>query len=305
MNAADKIYIILLNWNGCKDTRECLRSLEKAGPEGREILIVDNGSTDDSVKVLKKEFPKIKILETGKNLGYTGGMNAGIKYALAEDAGYIILLNNDTVVDPLFAEELVKAAKKEKKAGLLCSKIYFYANPNVISYAGAGFNELLGWGRQRGYNETESNQYNRLEETKRPSGCSLLVTPKFIESVGLLDEDLFCYSEDTDWGLRARAAGFKVLFVPASKVWHKEAVSTGGAASALSLYYNVRNTLYCLDKNRPLNPGLNFLRILSVACTSFLSLFTMKIPKRRGAARILRGMSDYLRGKMGPLENKN
>lgn len=299
MTAKDKVYIIVLNWNGTDDTTECVESLEKAGPTSRKVLIVDNGSTDGSVEILKKRFPKIEILETRNNLGYTGGMNAGIKYAVAGGASHIILLNNDTVVDPHFAEELINAAKKEKKAGLLTSMIYFYDRPEIISYAGAWFNELLGWGRQRGYNEVERNQFKGVEETERPSGCSLLVTREFLERVGLLDETFFCYCEDTDWAMRARAAGFKVLFVPASKVWHKESVSTGGAVSAISLYYNVRNTLYCLDKNHPLNPALNLLRVFSVALTSFCSLFTMHVPKGRGAARILRGIADYLKGISG------
>jgi len=297
----DKVFIIVLNWNAPGDTTECVESLEKAGPTGRTVVIVDNGSTDGSVEMLKNRFPKIEILETGKNLGFTGGMNAGIKYAIAAKASHIILLNNDTVVDPHFAEELVDAAKKEKRAGLLTSKIYFYDRPEVISYAGAWFNELLGWGRQRGYNEVERNQFEGVEETQRPSGCALLATREFIERVGLLDETFFCYCEDTDWSMRARAAGFKVLFVPASKVWHKESVSTGGAATAISLYYNVRNTLYCLDKNHPLNPALNLLRVLSVAVTSFCSLFTMRVPKGRGAASIFRGIADYLSGRTGKL----
>ncbi len=297
-----KITIIVLNWNGHKDTVECVESLLKIKNPKCEILIVDNGSNDGSERILRERFPELTFIQTGKNLGFAGGANAGIRHALKKGAEYVILLNNDTIVDPDFAGELIKAAEGFKDAGILCSKVYFYDRPDVIWYAGAGFNSWLGWGRMRGYNLRDDGRFDRTEETGRPCGCSLMVTREFCEKTGLLDEEYFCYCEDMDWGMRAKKNGFKVLYVPSSKAWHKASRATGGASTGISLYYTVRNTLKCLDKNMPLPFITRFFRYAGVAVTSLLSLFTMGVPKALGLKRIYQGMRDYFQGRFGELK---
>ncbi|MFQ5466151.1 MAG: glycosyltransferase family 2 protein [Thermodesulfobacteriota bacterium] len=294
-----RTFIIVLNWNGWRDTVECVESLGKIDCPDCTVLIVDNGSTDGSERVLRERFPDIELLQTGGNLGFAGGMNFGVSHALGEGAEYVILLNNDTVVDAAFAGELLAAARGHPEAGILCSKIYFYDRPDVLCYAGAGFSRALGWGRLRGYGLKDDGRYDRVEETERPSGCSMMVTRRFCEEVGLLDERYFCYVEDTDWGMRAAQRGFRVLFVPSSKVWHKVSSSTGGKSTAVSLYYNVRNILLCLDKNAPLPFPAGLLRGASVLSTSLMSLFTMGIPRGLGIRRIYQGARDYLRGRFG------
>lgn len=296
-----KVSVIVLNWNGYKDTIECVESLKKVTYPKCDILIVDNGSTNASEEILRRKFPELTLIQTGSNLGFTGGCNAGIREALRRGADYIILLNNDTVVDPDFAGELVKVAESDKKIGMLCSKIYFYDKSDVIWYAGAYFNTWLGWGRHRGYNQPDTGQFDRVEETGRPTGCSLMVTREFCEQVGLLDEEYFCYCEDSDWGMRAQKAGFKVMYVPTSKVWHKTSSSSGGSTTAISLYYTVRNTFRCIDKNNPLPVPLRYLRYLSIVSISLLSLITMKVPKALGIKRIYQGTRDYFRGRVGEL----
>ncbi len=126
-----------------------------------------------------------------------------------------------------------------------------------------------------------------------------MVTREFCERVGLLDEDFFCYGEDIDWGVRAKREGFKVLYVPGSKVWHKVSKSVGGAGNAISVYYNVRNTLRCLDKNSPLPFLFRYVRYTAVLLTNLLGLFTMRVPKMSGMRMISRGLKDYFRGKFG------
>ncbi|MCR4287544.1 MAG: glycosyltransferase family 2 protein, partial [Deltaproteobacteria bacterium] len=147
-----KVFVIVLNWNGYQDTIECVESLKGVDYPDLEIIIIDNGSIDDSVEVLRRRFPALLVLETGRNLGFAGGANFGIRRALNDGADYVIVLNNDTVVDEGFVRELVEAAREHKDAGILCSKVYFYDRPDAIWYAGAEFNTLLGWGRHRGYN---------------------------------------------------------------------------------------------------------------------------------------------------------
>lgn len=295
----DKVFIVVVNWNGCADTVECVESINKTGSPGLETVIVDNGSVDASVAVLSEKFPDIKLIETGRNLGFTGGFNAGIRYALGRGAEHIILLNNDTIVDKDFVKALVDAAKVEPTGGIFCSKVYFHNPPDMLWYAGADYNIWLGWGRHRGYGELDTGAYDTLAETPRPCGCAMMVTRALCEATGLLDEGYFCYCEDIDWGMRAAKAGFKIMYAPASKVWHKASSSTGGPTTAISLYYSVRNTLRCLDKNVPLFFVLRYFRYLSVIGSSVLSLYTMKIPKRLGLRRIYQGARDYFKGRTG------
>ncbi len=295
------VYIVILNWNGCQDTVECLRSCGKISYPNHQVLVVDNGSTDGSEQELRKAFPDIDLLQTGRNLGFTGGNNTGIHHALKAGAEYVLLLNNDTTVDPNFVTELVSAARTDSAIGMLCSKIYFYDDPALIWYAGASFHSWLGWGRHRGYGKRDEGQYDKMEETARPTGCALMVSREVCERVGLLRDEFFCYVEDVDWGMRARNADFKVVYVPGSKVWHKVSRSTGGSRSGMSVYYGVRNMLYCLDTNRPL-PGLfRVLRYCSIIFIMVLSLATQGVPKMTGTRLLYRGVADYFRGKMGQL----
>jgi len=294
-----KVFIIVLNWNGSYDTIECVESLKKLKYPDYKILLVDNGSTDDSVVVLSKRFPDIDIIETKRNLGFAGGANFGMRRALNSGAEYVLLLNNDTVVAPDLLDGLIRAAEEDKKAGLLCSKVYFYDRPDVIWYAGGTFYPWLGWGRHRGYNLRDNGRFDRVEETGRPCGCSIMATREFCEKAGLLDEEYFCYCEDLDWGMRAEKLGFKVLYVPHSKVWHKVSKATEGSRMTIPLYYSIRNTLRCVDKNNPLPFILRHIRYLTIAIACLLSLFTMKIPKVSGAKRIYEGIRDYFQERFG------
>ena len=295
-----KVYIIVLNWNGYDDTIECINSLRSVTYANHHIVLVDNGSTDGSEAFLREQFPDIDLIQTGQNLGFTGGNNIGIRYALNNGADYIILLNNDTIVHKDFITELITAAETDKTAGMLCSKIYFHDRPDILWYAGASFHPWLGWGRHRGYNDRDRGQFDLTEETGRPTGCSLMVSRAVCEKIGLLREEYFCYCEDLDWGMRAQNAGYKIMYVPASKVWHKVSRSTG-IGSATSLYYSVRNMFMCLDANKPLPALLRFLRFGIVLSAAILSLFTHAHPKAAGAAQICRGTSHYLQGRSGKL----
>lgn len=296
-----KVSIVVLNWNGYKDTAECVQSLRKAVYPALETIVVDNGSTDGSFNALKRRFPSgVRFIGTGRNLGFAGGCNTGIRTALENGADYVLLLNNDTVVAPDFVSELVAAAEGEPRAGILCSKVYFHDRPDVIWYAGAYFNELLGWGRHLGFNRKDAGDSGTME-TGRPTGCAMMVTRELCETTGLFDEDYFCYAEDLDWGMRAKKAGFKVLYVPSSKVWHKISASSGSVGAAAPLYYSTRNTLRCVDLNRPLPLPFRQARYISILAASFLSLVTMKTPAAPGARMISRGFRDYLRGVKGEL----
>jgi GT2 family glycosyltransferase len=294
------VYIIVLTWNGWRDTRECLRSLTPVIDDGMRVLVVDNGSTDGTPDKAREAFPRVEVIENGRNLGFPGGNNVGIRHALDEGADHIILLNNDTVVDRGFARELVAVAERDPEIGMVTSKIYFHDRPDVLWFAGGDFSTLTGRSRHAGFGEVDRGQFDEVEEIGRPCGCSLLVTRPFLEEVGLLDEDLFLYGEEIDWVLRARRRGYKCLLAPRSKVWHKWAAGTGGGRSGNHLYYGVRNMLLVLRRHAPYRfAPLSWVRVALVTSVFAASLFTMGIDKRNGLANIMAGVRDYLRGSFG------
>ncbi len=294
------VYIIILNWNGYRDTVECVESLKKITYPNHRILLVDNGSTDGSEKILREKFPKLSLIQTGENLGYAEGNNVGIRYALENGADYIILLNNDTIVDPEFVTELVKVAESNKSIGILSSKVYFYDRPDTIWFAGAIFNLKSGKSKHIGYNEKDRGQHDNIQETDRTCGCSMMVSRKICETVGLMNPEYFCYGEDVDWSLRIKKAGHRVIFVPGSKVWHKVSASTGGIQNSFPIYYSVRNHLRLVNTYLPFKfKMLNGFRNMLVVGRYLLSLFTMNINKSRGIKNLWYGTIDYYYGRFG------
>lgn len=295
-----KIFIIILTWNGKEDTVECIKSVQGMDYSNFEILIVDNGSTDDSVKILREAFPDIAVIRTGRNIGYTGGNNAGIKHAMEQGMDYAIILNNDTIVEKDFVSEWVAVAERDKTIGMSSPKIYYYDRPDVIWYAGATFYPLIGYGRHRGADRKDNGRYDRVEDTKRPCGCALMVSRKLCEDVGLLNEDYFCYYEEVDWSYRAREKGFRVVYIPSARVWHKVSASTGGVRTGKYLYYSTRNLLYCLRDHLPLRwKWFEKVREAAVISANICSLFTIGVHKREGIKNIWKGFLDYRRNIKG------
>jgi GT2 family glycosyltransferase len=294
-------YIIVLTWNGWNDTEECLRSLMPVFGSGFRILLVDNGSTDGTPEKARRSFPEVEVVENAGNFGFPGGNNVGIREALSRGAEFVVLLNNDTVVDKDFARELLFVARRDEKIGMVTSKIYFFDRPERIWFAGGEFSTWTGRSRHAGFGEIDRGQFDHVEDIGRPCGCSLLVTRAFLEDVGLLDESLFLYGEEIDWALRARGKGYRCVLAPTSKVWHKWASGTGGAGSGNYLYYSVRNTLHVLNTHTRIGfPPLNAVRNVLVVASFAISVFTMKVEKGNGLRNVWHGVQAYLRVVSGP-----
>jgi GT2 family glycosyltransferase len=240
-----------VNWNGRADTLECLESLSGLDDPYSRIVVSDNASSDQSVEAVRREYPSAIILANPENLGFAGGNNVGIRYALQQGADYVWLLNNDTIVERNALSTLVQVAESDPAIGILGSKIYYYSDRDVISFAGA----TIDWGKGRsphvGRGESDRGQYDTVRDVDRVSGCSMLVRKEVCERVGLLDDDFFLYAEDVDWCVRARIAGYRCVYVPASMVFHKEAASVKGkdGKGTLFLYYNTRNFLKMIAKH--------------------------------------------------------
>jgi GT2 family glycosyltransferase len=243
--------VIVLNWNGLEDTRALLRTLEHCrAPDGWtvRVMVVDNGSTDGSAAALAHEFPAVQVVALPENLRFAGGNNEGLRRALAAGADAAMLLNNDTEADPQMLERLVLALEQDPTAGAVAPLIFFARPLERIWYAGGTCVPALGLAAHRGLRTDYTGQYRSVEETGYLTGCCLLATREAWEKVGLLDERYYIYAEDADWCLRARAAGYRLLFVPTARLWHKVSSSTG-ASSPWKIYQRLRANLTLFARN--------------------------------------------------------
>ena len=243
-----KVVIIIVNWNGKQDSLECLRSVQKLTYTNVRVVFVDNGSSDGSVSAVSKTFPDIKIFQNDRNLGFAEGNNIGIKWALQELADYVFLLNNDTILDSDILEHLVGTGERFPNAGILGPKVYYYDRPQVLYSAGANITYGEFVVRPRGYNQKDVGQYEMIEEVDFIVGCGLLIKQEVVTSIGLLDTFYFSYFEDVDLCVRARAHGYKVLYVPTAKMWHRTAASTGGDNNPRWTYLMSRSAVLFLKK---------------------------------------------------------
>jgi GT2 family glycosyltransferase len=216
---------IVVNWNGCHHLELCLDSLRRQSLAGIEIVLVDNGSTDGSVEFVRQRFgTAARIVTNASNRGYGEALNAGIRVARGR---YLFALNNDTEVAPGCLDALVAAAERHPEAGSCAPKILSFRDHGIIDNVG----QLLypdGLSRGRGRLEPDRGQYDREEEILLPSGCAVLLRREMLADIGLFDEDLFAYCEDTDLGLRAQLAGWTARYVPQAIVYHKYSASTDG-----------------------------------------------------------------------------
>lgn len=245
-----KVFIVVLNWNRASDTVECVDSLQSLAYPNFEIVVIDNASSDGSVSALQNKFPALKVIQNSRNLGYAGGNNVGVRYALDHGADYVLLLNNDTVVDRDLVRDLVSAMQREPQAGIVCPLIYDYRDPTKVWFAGSSINWATGESPHWGLGERDNGQFNRVIEVDRVTGCAMMVSRSVFERVGLFDPDYFLYYEDVDLCVRAAKAGFKSYCVQTAKVWHKESSSTGASqGSDLHAYYHTRNRLLFLRKH--------------------------------------------------------
>ena len=292
-----KVFIIIVNWNGESDTLECLESLKNNDYPNYEVVIIDNGSKEK----FQVSDPKIKVIYNKKNLGFSGGSNVGIKYALENKADYILLLNNDTVVSNNFLSKMVKVAESDNNYGIIGPKIYF-PDSKKIWFAGGKINWLYNKGTMRGFNEIDHNQYDKpeIQETDYITGCCALVKREVVEKIGLMPEEYFLYYEDTDWSLSAQKHGYKCVFAPEAVIYHKGSKSTVAESSSY-IYYHIRNGLILAKKYAPwyIKPFVYLDIIWRIKKQLIKYIFFPK--KRIWAKYILLGIKDFYFNKKGKI----
>lgn len=244
MNGTDwpRVGIVILNRNGLEDTLACLESLAQADYPAPDIVIVDNGSTDDSPTIIRRRYPNTTVLEMHRNLGFTGGNNTGLRYLLERGVEWALLLNNDTEVAPDMLRMLVHAAGAEESIGIAGPTIYFYDAPDTIWSAGGRFDRRTGETHMLGLGRRDGGQ----SDTDRPrdvdfvTGCALLIKRDVLEQVGLLDDRFYLYYEEAEWCARVRRAGYRIIHVPEARMWHKIPLD-GRTSSPMVHYYMTRN----------------------------------------------------------------
>jgi hypothetical protein len=251
MTAARSVWIVVLNWNGLSDTLACLESLRALHYAKRRIIVVDNGSTDGSVAALRSAGSPfaIELIEAGKNLGYAGGNNLGIRYALDRGADFVLILNNDTTVDPMLLDELVGAAERHPDVGCFGPWIFYMQEPDRLWFTGSEWEPAAAAFTAPWKGRLASELPNETMSTEYVCGAALFFRATVARQVGLFDERFFLVCEDSDWCFRVRRAGFGCVTVPSARVWHKIGTSFGSEASPLRTYFSVRNKLLWAEKN--------------------------------------------------------
>lgn len=235
--------VIVLSWNGLALTRATLDSLRRCRtPQGwrTRVLVVDNASSDGTPAALAAAYPDVELLALPENRRFAGGNNAGLARALEQGADAVMLLNNDVLADPALLEKLLAALEENPHAGAAAPLIFHAAPGRLIWYAGGRCSVALAHTSHRGLREPDRGRYRSIERTGYLTGCCLLATAGAWRKVGMLDESYFIYAEDADWSLRARAAGFELLFVPTARLWHEVSASSGGAANPWKIYQRLR-----------------------------------------------------------------
>ena len=241
--AARKVAIIVLTWNGKTLALDCLDSLSALEYKDVEIVIVDNASTDGTVDAVRSRYGDgVTVIVNEHNLGFARGNNVGIDYALSNEAAYILLLNNDTTVDPKLLDCLVDAFGESPDVGIVGPKIYYASPPNQIWFAGGEVFLARGTARHIGIREIDRGQYDSVRDVDYITGCALLAKREVFERIGKLDPSYIAYFEDTDFSMRARRAGFRVLYAPEGKVWHKISSSTGGQLGARKISRKLKSS---------------------------------------------------------------
>ncbi len=292
-----KVYIVILNWNGYDDTSECLESLKKIEYSNYRVIVVDNGSPNNDAQRLKNRYSDyIDLIESQENLGFSGGNNLGIRKALDNNADYIVLLNNDTIVEENFLSLLVSSARTSEKIGITTPKINYYSQKSKIWSAGGEISKIRGSGFSKGEKRNEKEFYKNRFITFA-SGCCLLIKKEVIEKVGLLDEKYFLYLEDADYCLRVVKKNYKILFVAESKIYHKVNSTTTYENSYLPIYYNTRNRLYFSKKL--LSNWYYFVKIYLFITMLLKSIIWNLKSKKELVIIVKRAFKDFKDNKMG------
>lgn len=220
----DSVWAIVLMYGGEIVTTECIESLLRQEYPRLTILLVDNASPNGAGARLRARFPQIRFLSTGENLGYTGGNNRGIQVALDSGADHVVIVNNDTVLDPDCISLLTDTARRAERAGAVAPTILHYDDPSRVAFAGGDFSVIRALGKHRRATNLHGVDRERVEPITFVTGSCFLMPAPVAKKMGGFREDMFMYCEDVELSLRLRRAGYRMYYKPAARVRHRESI---------------------------------------------------------------------------------
>ena len=232
---------IILNWNGKNVTLDCLESLKKVDYHPFKVYVVDNGSSDDSVKEISEKYPWVKIIQSDRNRLFAGGNNFGWQHVKKNNPEYLLFLNNDTEVAPDFLTHLVDTIQSDSSIGMVGPKIYYHDKPNLIWSAGGYINFLMGKIAHYGLRQIDHGQYDKIREVGYLTGCTQLIKADIFEKVNGYDESYHMYTEDVDLCMKVRQRGYRIVYDFRSKIWHKISSSSGGGMNSYKIFNKIRS----------------------------------------------------------------
>lgn len=296
-----KVYIIILSWNGLADTLECLESVYKLDHRPFEVIVVDNGSSDNSSEIILKNFPNVLLMKNSENLGYARGNNLAMQYAMEHSADYLWLLNNDTVVEKDTLSNLVKNAEKSADIGMVSPVIHFYYEPKMVQFCGS----YVDTRKMEIIYPTENHPAVSEEFVKGKHIClwgtALLVKREVIEKIGYFQEEYFAYWEDTDYSMRSIKSGFRNEVIKSARIYHKTLLPKPGVKRRGNhfYYYMARNKYYwgrhhSTGITRYLFQRNYFAELLKLYNLSFIGEISYDV-----AEAYLTGVNDAIHGKNG------
>ena len=293
------VALIILNWNRRQDTLRCLASLERNSYPDIDIIVVENASTDDTVEAVRAAHPEVRIIENPANLGYAGGNNTGIEAALRENYEYILVLNNDTIVDPDAIARLVRLAERHPEAGIVAPVICYLDDPERVWAAGGTIDWQRGHVASSYLNAPVSDVPRNPFTTEHVTGCCMLLRAEAIRKAGLINPRFFLYFEETEWCVRIARAGFRIMVEPSARIWHAIHPDEREGSPAIA-YYMTRNRLLFLKLTGA--PPTTRLRVLAGQLRTVASLYLRRhsAARIRGRRPMLRAIRDHAVGRYGP-----
>jgi GT2 family glycosyltransferase len=290
----------VVNWNAAGETLGCLASLAAVRPPLARVHVVDNGSADASADRIAAAHPEVHVIRNAANAGFSGGVNPGVRAALAAGADWVLLMNNDARLQPDAVAHLLAAAGAHPHAGLVGGKIFRDRAARRLWCCGVSLGFGPNIGKLRGFDRIDDGRFDAPEVVDSLTGCGLLVRRKVFETIGLLDEAYFAYVEDADFALRARAAGFVCVYEPKAVFEHPGGGSTGGGYAPGRKYLTAHGAARFLSRHGGFRLWLNFV-VFDVLLWPVLFVSALLRGRAAGAWAKLRGTIDGLLGRPADL----
>ncbi len=297
-SSVPRVAAVVLNYNGLEVTLQTLASLTRLSYPSFDLVVVDNGSTDGSSLAIAESFPHLNQLRVEVNQGIANGLNAGVRWALARDYDYVLILNNDIEVDPRLLEELIRVGESDPRIGCVGPKAYYYGDRRRIWSAGGRIRFREAVTRERGMGEMDRGQFDQPGEVDYVNGCAALLRASVLRDVGLFDPVYFVSCEDADWCTRMKRLGYRCAYAPGAVLWHMVSHTTGGYRKGRT-YQTGRSTAIFVRRYASFFQWCSFLAFVVVAIPA---AFLRELPRRNQAAALakLRGIVAGLRVPLAP-----